>query len=326
MIHYQHININECSSKWASKGHQGLAGHQVCVRSSSDQKDFSLPITFLTASHLAVLQKPSTGTTAVHRRRASVFEKKTKKNKTKASWQATRSDQQPPTKTKGGESSAAEQPVHRESVGRTEPLSLSHFLCMCLSHYFIFSLSAQSGQLNSDWNVVLATSGGHSQILCSFISRLSCVNAAVSVVFSHLLHFTNPAVCISTWASAAGFSTTMSVDDWYDVAVLWTERLVQADHILTAHLLPGMFYFIRWPNVELRLRSQLILWVRHQMTVVWRARSATGKVIGEESESFPCRHNQVSSPHDVSVELYPNSSWYVWYVIYIYTSMFWSHS
>lgn len=104
---------------------------------------------------------------------------------------------------------------------------------MCLSHYFIFSLSAQSGQQNSDWNVVLATSGGHSQILCSFISRLSCVNAAVSVVFSHLLHFTNSAVCISTWASAAGFSTTMSVDDWYDVAVLWTEWLVFACQQIT---------------------------------------------------------------------------------------------
>ena len=43
---------------------------------------------------------------------------------------------------------------------------LSHFLCMCLSHYFIFSLWIQSGQQNSDWNVVLATSEGHSQILC----------------------------------------------------------------------------------------------------------------------------------------------------------------
>ena len=53
-------------------------------------------------------------------------------------------------------------------------------------------------------------------------------NPAVSVVFSHLLHFTNSAVCVSTWASAAGLGTTMSVDDWYDVAVLWTERSVFA--------------------------------------------------------------------------------------------------
>lgn len=70
----------------ASNGHQKgwteyiepSAGHQVCVRSFSDQKDFSLPITFLTASYLAGLQKPGTGTTAVHRGRVSVFEKEKK--------------------------------------------------------------------------------------------------------------------------------------------------------------------------------------------------------------------------------------------------------
>lgn len=60
-------------------------------------------------------------------------------------------------------------PVHWESVRRTGPLDsviLTHFLCMCLSHYFIFSLWIQAGQQNSDWNVVLATSEEHAQILC----------------------------------------------------------------------------------------------------------------------------------------------------------------
>lgn len=100
-------------------------------------------------------------------------------------------------KSNGGESSTAEQSVHWESVGRTGPpdsIFLSHFLCMCLSHYFIFSPWSQSGQQNSDWNVVLATSGGHSQILCCLsLSSLS-------------FHIWNSVACIFIWASAVGLA------------------------------------------------------------------------------------------------------------------------
>ncbi len=102
----------------------------------------------------------------------------------------THSNQQPPSKTNGGESSTAEQPVHWESVWRTGPLDsifLSHFLCMCLSHYFIFSLWIQSGQQNSVWNVVLAASGGHSQILCC-LSLGSQLLARLSVSSFHICH------------------------------------------------------------------------------------------------------------------------------------------
>lgn len=54
-----------------------------------------------------------------------------------------------------------------------QTIFLSHFLCMCLSYYFIFSLWIPSGQQNSDRNVVLAANDRHSQILSYYLS-LNC--------------------------------------------------------------------------------------------------------------------------------------------------------
>ena len=93
-----------------------------------------------------------------------------------------------PKPVEGG-SSTAERPVHWESIGRTGTLDsifLSHFLCMCLFHYFIFSLWIQPGQQNSDWNVVLATSDGHSQILCCL--SLSSLTQSLSVSSFHICY------------------------------------------------------------------------------------------------------------------------------------------
>lgn len=92
------------------------------------------------------------------------------------SWDECQCHQQTTSRTNEREGSTAKQPVHWESSGRTGPpdsIFPSHFLCMCLSYYFIFSLWIPSGQQNSDRNVVLAANDRHSQILSYYLS-LNC--------------------------------------------------------------------------------------------------------------------------------------------------------
>lgn len=140
-----HISINECSFKWASKGLNRI--YWTISWAPSLCEVFLWPKGFFSAYHFSDSFLSGWSPEARHwnnssppRTSVGLWKRK------KASWQPTRSDQQPPTKTKGGESSAAEQPVHRESVGRTGPLSLSLSLTSsaCVSLIISFSLSRRS--------------------------------------------------------------------------------------------------------------------------------------------------------------------------------------
>lgn len=115
--------------------------HQVCVRSFSGLEAFSLPI-----SDAVLPDSRSSGRSP----ESPGLEQKSAEDERRC-WTASRqpththSDQQPPSKTSGRESSAAEQPVRRESEGRTGPLhsnslSLSLPLHVSISFYYFLSL------------------------------------------------------------------------------------------------------------------------------------------------------------------------------------------
>lgn len=89
----------------------------------------------------------------------------------RVSWQPTHSNHH--QKPNGEESTTA------EPGGKSGPLS--YFLCMCLRHNFIFTLSLWATEL---WNVVLVTSVGYSHIP-SFLSLApSAVNTVISDLFT----------------------------------------------------------------------------------------------------------------------------------------------
>lgn len=179
----------------------------------------------LTACYLAALQKPRTGTTTVHWGRASALDSI-----------LTANTEQPPYKPTGGESSTAEQPVHWESVvenwatGLRSPLWLP--LHVSLSFHFL------SLDPNTDWNVVLATSGGPFQSFCCL--SLSCYHSYQCCLFTSAILQKLCGLHINL-GKCSRFSILMSMDDGMTGSVV-NVKVDETDLLL------------QWPNVELCLR------------------------------------------------------------------------
>lgn len=128
--------------------------------------------------------------------------------------------------------------------------SLTHFLCTCLPHCFIFSLWILSGQQNSAWNVVLAESDGHSQIVrCLSLSCYhSCHLNKVICQKRHLLPLRFDISC-----SLKVVSESSGDSEW-----AWKVN----------HLQPHLYYLLLCLLAELKVRAfgictgQQTIWLR----------------------------------------------------------------